>query len=105
MSKTTRRYNLGFDEIIDTSMYNDYTPIITINDDEGDLAVTLIGKEAINHYIKTGEILFNLKKNGKMVPLSDVLISAIALRVGASVLTLDSHFREIENVRLVDLRI
>ena len=56
-------------------------------------------------WLKTGEILFNLKKKGKTVPLSAALISAIALRIDASVLTLDSHFREIEDVRLIDLKI
>jgi len=51
-------YNLGMDEIgEDCSMFNDYTPIITINDDYGDLQITLTGREMINHYIKTGEIL------------------------------------------------
>jgi predicted nucleic acid-binding protein len=56
-------------------------------------------------WLKTGEILFNLKKKGKTVPLSDAIISAIALRIDASVLTLDYHFREIEDVRLIDLKI
>jgi hypothetical protein len=56
-------------------------------------------------WLKTGEILFNLKKKGKVVPLSDALISAIALRIDAAVFTLDSHFKEIENVKLVDLKI
>jgi predicted nucleic acid-binding protein len=56
-------------------------------------------------WLKTGEILFNLKKKGKMVPLSDALISVIASRIDAAVLTLDSHFREIEDVRLIDLKI
>lgn len=52
-----RRYDLGFTEIEDDSMYDNHTPIITINDDYGELELTLVGKEAINHYIKTGEIL------------------------------------------------
>lgn len=60
-----RRFNLGFDEIIDTSMYNDYTPIITINDDWGDLRITLTGAEEINHYIKTGEILNDNSSKGQ----------------------------------------
>ena len=56
--KKSRRYDLGFEEIDeDCSMFNDYTPIITINDDHGDLEITLTGREMINHYIKTGEIL------------------------------------------------
>lgn len=53
-----KRYCLGFEQIEeDCSMFNDYTPIIEINDDYGDLYIRLVGREAINHYIKTGEIL------------------------------------------------
>jgi len=52
-----RKYDLGFEEIEDVSMYNDFTPIVTVNDDYGDPELILVGKEQINHYIKTGEIL------------------------------------------------
>jgi hypothetical protein len=52
-----KRYCLGFESIEDDSMYNDNTPIIEINDDYGEPYIRLVGKEAINHYIKTGEIL------------------------------------------------
>lgn len=57
MQEEKRRYCLGFEEIEDDSMYEDFTPIIEINDDYGDLEIRLVGKEMINHYIKTGEIL------------------------------------------------
>jgi predicted ThiF/HesA family dinucleotide-utilizing enzyme len=52
-----RKYDLGFEEIEDVSMYNDFTPIVTVNDDYGGPELILVGKEQINHYIKTGEIL------------------------------------------------
>ena len=52
---------------------------------------------------KTGEILFELKKIGKTVPLSDALISAIAIRNNASVLTLDLHFKEISRIKSIDI--
>jgi len=52
-----RRYYIGFEEIESTDMYEDNTPIIEINNDYGELEFKLVGKEQINHYIKTGEIL------------------------------------------------
>jgi len=52
-------------------------------------------------WLKTGEILFRLKKRGKTIPLSDALIAAIALRYGASVFTLDSHFKLIPQIKLI----
>jgi len=60
-----KRYCLGFEEIEDDSMYNDNTPIIEINDDYGEPYIRLVGKEAINHYIKTGEILNEHSSNNQ----------------------------------------
>ncbi|MEE8324924.1 MAG: PIN domain-containing protein [Candidatus Humimicrobiaceae bacterium] len=54
-------------------------------------------------WIKTGETLYNLKKKGITVPLTDVLISVIAIRHDASILTLDKHFRSIDMIKLVIL--
>lgn len=59
-----RRYDLGFEELDeDMSMYEDNTPIITINDDYGFPEIRLVGREEINHYIKTGKILKNDSTN------------------------------------------
>jgi predicted nucleic acid-binding protein len=52
-------------------------------------------------WIKTGNILFYLKKKGKIIPLKDALISAVALRINASILTLDQHFKEIPGIKLL----
>jgi tRNA(fMet)-specific endonuclease VapC len=52
-------------------------------------------------WIKTGSILFNLRKKGKIIPLTDVLISAISIRINASILTLDQHFKEIQGIKLL----
>lgn len=53
-----RRYDLGFEQLEeDLSMYEDYTPIIIVNNDYGEPELVLTGREMINHYIKTGEIL------------------------------------------------
>lgn len=54
-------------------------------------------------WVTTGEMLHNLKKKGISVPLTDVLISAIAIRYNASVLTLDKHFKNIGKIKLVIL--
>jgi tRNA(fMet)-specific endonuclease VapC len=54
-------------------------------------------------WIKTGETLYNLKKKGITVPLTDILISVIALRHNASILTLDKHFKSIDMIKLIDL--
>lgn len=52
-------------------------------------------------WIKTGNILFYLKKKGKIIPLTDALISVVALRIDASILTLDRHFKEIPGIKLL----
>jgi len=54
-------------------------------------------------WITTGKMLYNLKKKGISVPLTDVLISAIAIRHDASVLTLDKHFKSTDKIKLVIL--
>lgn len=54
-------------------------------------------------WIKTGETLYNLKKKGIAVPLTDILISAIAIRHDASVLSLDKHFKSIDMIKLIEL--
>ena len=46
-------------------------------------------------WINTGKILYDLKKRGISIPLTDVLIAYIAIRSSASVLTLDKHFKDI----------
>lgn len=37
------------------------------------------------------------------VPLTDVLISVIAIRHDASIFTLDKHFKSIDMIKLIDL--
>jgi len=54
-------------------------------------------------WIKIGETLYNLKKKGITVPLTDVLISVIAIKHDASVLTLDKHFKSIDGIKLTIL--
>ena len=54
-------------------------------------------------WLKTGEILFKLKQEGIYVPLTDALITAIALRKNTSILTLDKHFGNLAKITSLDL--
>jgi predicted nucleic acid-binding protein len=50
----------------------------------------------------TGELLWQLDRQGKVVPAIDALIAESAKRVGAVILTLDSHFQMIPGIIVVD---
>ena len=54
-------------------------------------------------WLKTGKILFELKRKNIPVPLTDVLIATIAIRNDASVLTLDKHFENIIQITPLNL--
>ena len=49
---------------------------------------------------KTGELSSSLRKQGKTVPFSDILIATLALENSLSVLTRDEHFRLIPRLVL-----
>lgn len=48
------------------------------------------------------ETLWQLDRRGIALPLTDVVIASCAQRIGAVVLTFDSHFNQIPNVRTID---
>ena len=50
----------------------------------------------------TGELLWQLDRQGKVVPAIDALIAESAKRVGAVILTLDPHFQMIPGIIVVD---
>ena len=54
-------------------------------------------------WVKAGKILFELKKTGISIPLTDAIIGSIALRMDASVLTLDSHFKKIKDLKILEI--
>lgn len=54
----------------------------------------------INDWKKAGQISFWLRKSGYSVPVSDVIIAVVAANNDACVYTLDSHFKQIPEVRL-----
>lgn len=51
-------------------------------------------------WIKGGEMSASLRKKGKTLPFSDVLIAALAIERGLQVLTSDGHFSEIPGLRV-----
>jgi predicted nucleic acid-binding protein len=51
---------------------------------------------------ETEQTLWELDRQGVVLPLTDVLIACCAKRIGAVVLTYDHHFYEIPGVRATD---
>jgi predicted nucleic acid-binding protein len=52
---------------------------------------------------RAADLSIRLKKNGVNLPLSDILIAAIAAENDLSVYTLDNHFKQIPNLKLYPL--
>jgi len=55
----------------------------------------VVDEEVSRHY---AEIVCDLRRSGSPVPTNDIWIAATAARVGALVLTYDSHFEKISRV-------
>jgi predicted nucleic acid-binding protein len=53
-------------------------------------------------WAETEQTLWELDRQGVVLPLTDVLIACCAKRIGAVVLTYDHHFYEIPGVRATD---
>lgn len=51
-------------------------------------------------WIKTGELSLQLRAQGRLIPLTDLLIAALALEGGHEVYTLDEHFQRIPGLSL-----
>jgi predicted nucleic acid-binding protein len=47
-----------------------------------------------------GEIKFELSKKGKMIPLNDIWIAAHTIETGSKIITFDSHFKQINGLRI-----
>ena len=52
---------------------------------------------------KTAELSASLKKKGLNLPLSDILIAAVAIEHNLKIFTLDKHFAQIPGVKLHQL--
>lgn len=51
-------------------------------------------------WARTGELAAQLRARGKTIPLSDLLVAALALANDCRVLTRDNHFRHIPGLKL-----
>lgn len=51
-------------------------------------------------WIKAGELSSALRREGKTIPFSDILIAAIAIENNLSILTFDKHFEEIKGMKI-----
>jgi len=47
------------------------------------------------------ELAWKLDRKGLVIPSADVVIAASAMRIGAAVLTSDTHFSQIEGLRVI----
>ncbi len=45
-----------------------------------------------------GEMVLELRRKGRPLPANDIWIAATAARTGATILTFDAHFREIDRI-------
>ncbi len=52
---------------------------------------------------KAGKLSFDLRRKGITIPLTDIVISAVAINNNAKVYTLDKHFNNIPNVTIYKL--
>ena len=57
-------------------------------------------EEGIESWIRTGELGRSLDASGKVLPLADLHLSALAQQVGASVYSTDKHFQKVPGLRL-----
>jgi len=77
-------------------------------DNEYDLLMSCIGAIPCidceyGDWINAGSSSRSLRKKGTTIPLTDVLISTLAIRYDMKVLTLDKHFIGIEDVKLLEI--
>ena len=55
-------------------------------------------------WFKAGELSALVKRRGKTIPLSDILIASLALEHDLTILTVDKHFEQIPGVKLYSLK-
>ena len=57
-------------------------------------------EESTSTWEKTGRVSFELRRNGKTIPIIDCLIAVLAEQNNCLIYTLDSHFTTIKGTRL-----
>jgi predicted nucleic acid-binding protein len=50
---------------------------------------------------EAAELAWKLDRRGIVIPGTDVVIAASAMRIGAAILTSDAHFRRIEGIEVI----
>jgi predicted nucleic acid-binding protein len=55
---------------------------------------------AFKEWLKAGKISLGLRKKGLTIPLTDIIISVAAAKIGAVIYTRDSYFKKIPGVEL-----
>lgn len=53
-------------------------------------------------WIMVGKLSFELRRDGKTIPLSDVLIGYLAIKNDMMIFSFDQHFKMIDGVKLFD---
>ena len=71
-----------------------------------ELAISFLEQYRLLHTSKESAMLlakikFDLEKKGRMIPLFDILIASIVMDKGGTLLTLDEHFKNIEELKVV----
>ena len=51
-------------------------------------------------WVQAGELSFGLRREGRLVPLTDLVLAAVALEGGHEIFTLDEHFGRVPGLRL-----
>ncbi|MBP2071253.1 type II toxin-antitoxin system VapC family toxin [Thermoanaerobacterium butyriciformans] len=54
-------------------------------------------------WIGVGKLSFKLRRDGKTIPMSDVLIAYLAIKNDMMIFSFDKHFKMIDDVKLFDL--
>lgn len=52
-------------------------------------------------WLNAGELSSKLRKSGKTIPFSDILIASIAIDKNLAILTIDKHFEEIKGLNII----
>ncbi|AEF17972.1 MULTISPECIES: type II toxin-antitoxin system VapC family toxin [Thermoanaerobacterium] len=53
-------------------------------------------------WIEIGKLSFKLRRDGKTIPLSDVLIAYLSIKNDMMIFSFDGHFKMIDGVKLFD---
>lgn len=58
-------------------------------------------RSEVKFWEEATDLAWKLDRKGKVIPGSDIIIAACALRTSAAILTSDAHFRHIEGLEVI----